>query len=215
MPMKTCPDCKKQSGPRTKQCECGHNFASAIAPVAAASSTMTKSASSAIDATLLIKDTISVTKTIIQQVETRRSLSVPEPWEDDVDDLKPDLVSSKPEATGKVALKGMTGFLGQGRTYTPAGEPPFKPEGYKSGWKNGDASPEVIQNWAVRVYNSGNYHPHAILYWARFFWEMNDVSELPDGTFVYGKGWRRIRDLIMKALTPTGSNQEFVDKDDY
>lgn len=215
--MKTCPACKKQSGPRTKQCECGHNFASTPAPVAASAAPMTKAdpLNDRLDVGQTIKDTISSAKTILQKVDSRRSLSVPEPWDDPDSADSDEVSSSKPIASGKVALKEQQQRPGYSRVYVPAGECPFKPEGYKSGYERMStwpepASPEVIQNWAVRVFNSGNYHPHAVVYWARYFWEMQDVTVSPDGTKVFAKEWNRVRDLILEALTPVGSNHEPV-----
>lgn len=59
---------------------------------------------------------------------------------------------------------------------TPAGLPPVKPAGYKQkNWPNGPASDEVVQNWALEVYHSDDerYRVDAVIYWARYFWDIN------------------------------------------
>ena len=73
----------------------------------------------------------------------------------------------------------------------PSGDCPVKPKGYKDGWPDGKASPEVVQEWAVAVYNSASgYAPEAILYFARFFWDIHDEPE-----------FARIRNLIIDVIS--------------
>ena len=74
----------------------------------------------------------------------------------------------------------------------PSGECPVKPKGYKIGWPDGKASPEVVKEWALAVYHSGDgYAPDAVLYWARYYWDINDRAE-----------FGRIRNLIIEAISP-------------
>lgn len=215
--MKTCPACKKQSGPRTKQCECGHLFSTAPAAVAASSAPMTTDPLNdrLADSTKEIKGALNSAKTILQRAESRRSLSLPEPWEVDSDKDSDDALEaeSTPEETSQVLLKPNQG--GRRTTYVPAGDCPVKPAGYKAGWPDGPASDLVVQNWAVRVYNlRTDLQPHAVVYWARYYWDMNDVSVDAAGNKVYGQEWRRIRGLILSAITGEEPDHESADEMD-
>lgn len=216
MPMKICPLCKKQCGPRTKQCECGHIFSTVTAAVAAVASPMT------IDFTNEIKGTLESAKNILQRAGSRRSLSIPEPWEinskssvDDIDNNIDDIDESDESVLDKIKPSHLNlRRSGCRRTYVPSGDCPVKPAGYKAGWPNGPASDLVIQNWAVRVYNlCTDLQPHAVVYWARYYWDMNDVSVDASGKNVYGQEWRRIRGLILSAITGESSH-ESVDETD-
>jgi len=79
-----------------------------------------------------------------------------------------------------------------GRVFTPAGEPPIKPRGYKKNWIDGPASDEVVQEWAHDIYNHGNgsYTLNAVIYWAKYFWD------------VHSPEFTKIRELINSALQP-------------
>lgn len=89
-----------------------------------------------------------------------------------------------------------------GKISAPAGNCPVTPKGFRQdGWPDGGASEEVIQNWAIEVYNRGNgtYSVNAIIYWARFFWPKEFWAK--DDT-----EYRRVLNLIVKALRPEQSN---------
>lgn len=79
------------------------------------------------------------------------------------------------------------------RTLTPSGECPVTPKGYKRGWTDGPASEAVIKSWAIDVYNSHNgvYTVDAVIYWARFFWDM------------HGSEYSRVREVIWQTLSPS------------
>lgn len=211
--MKICPACKASSGPRTKVCSCGRNFSTDLAPVAANPATPMTSdpLNDRLDAGEAIKASLSSTKDIIQKVE-RRSLSIPEPWDDEPQGNGPALIrqDAKPvasEPVPKLELKeAVRSRGGRSNIFVPTGDCPFKPEGYKSGWPDGPATDEAVQKWAIRVFVSGNYHPNAVVYWARDFWNMNDVSEV-NGVKVYGAEWKRIRGLIHNALASESDHE--------
>lgn len=78
--------------------------------------------------------------------------------------------------------------------YAPAGHCPVKPDGYKKGWPEGLASEEVIVDWIQRVINSSNknYTPHAIIYWAHEFWDINGYN--------CGEDYKRVRSIIVNTL---------------
>lgn len=91
----------------------------------------------------------------------------------------------------------------RGIIMAPAGECPIKPKGYKQGWPEGPATDEVVQNWAMDVFNyaEGRFSVEAVVYWARNFWDIN------------GAEFRRIRSLISEILspeTPEGEPNEIV-----
>lgn len=78
--------------------------------------------------------------------------------------------------------------------YGPAGNCPVKPEGYKKGWPDGPASNEIIVDWIYQVLNSSkkNYTPHAIIYWAHQFWDINGPN--------CGEEYKRVRSVIVDTL---------------
>lgn len=91
----------------------------------------------------------------------------------------------------------------RGTILAPAGECPIKPKGYKQGWPEGPATDEVVQNWAMDVFNyaEGRFSSEAVVYWARNFWDIN------------GAEFRRIRSLIFEILspeTPESNSNEIV-----
>lgn len=103
----------------------------------------------------------------------------------------------EPVSTG-VFKPSVLRFFGNGRVVTPAGECPVKPYGYKENWPNGPASDDVVKKWAIDVCNhgEGKYSHEAVVYFARYFWEIN------------GSEYKRIRSLILSAL------QVSADEDD-
>lgn len=139
MALKSCPACKKQVGPRTKKCECGHVFASTEG-VAASGQSMT-----------------------LDPFDKRVAESV---------GAVKDILAKAERSSGKA--------------------PPATPKGYKDGWPDGPASDEVVTEWAYNVMDTGGgkYAPEAVVYWARYFWDIN------------GPEFRRVRELIVKALRP-------------
>lgn len=82
--------------------------------------------------------------------------------------------------------------LNRGIVVAPAGECPIKPKGYKQGWPDGPATDEIVQTWAMDVFNryDGRFSTEAVIYWARNFWDIN------------GAEFRRIRSLIFEILSP-------------
>lgn len=189
---KQCKKCGKFSGVRTAICECGASFAkSDPAPVAASPSRMTLG-----PLDKQIAESVSSVKNILKNAESgRRSFTFTEK----VEKVK----QESPEAVGSEELRDFKKSRGL-VTYVPSGECPFKPEGFKDiKWSAGAASEDVVQNWAIRVFNSGTdyvrYHPEAIVYWARYYWDMSNRVE-----------WSRIRVLILTALTPEGSSPDLA-----
>lgn len=217
MAMKTCPKCKKQAGPRTKQCECGHNFGE-MAAVSASSQMMSDPLNDALkDSVEQHKQAIGSAKNILARAAERKSVGIPKPWDDDDDAVVTEKRSSvkepnAPEATGQAPLRKHTG---RHLTYVPAGDCPYKPEGYNrvTMYNYDEQVPdEIVKNWAIRVYNSGDFHPNAVIYWAREFWNINDLQET-NGVRILGERWRRIRGLIFSALCPSDHNS-VVDEED-
>ena len=81
--------------------------------------------------------------------------------------------------------------------YGPAGQCPCKPEGYKKGWPEGQPSKETIVSWIYEVLNydsSKNYSPHAIIYWAGQFWDVNGPN--------CGEDYKKVRSIILETLSP-------------
>ncbi|MEI8270175.1 MAG: hypothetical protein WCG45_02300 [bacterium] len=86
--------------------------------------------------------------------------------------------------------------------YTPAGDCPYKPEGYKTlAWESGPCTEEVVKRWCIKVYDSAPermiYHPHSIIYWAQFFWQKEDL--------------KRVKKIILDLFNP----ERNADDDDY
>ncbi len=81
----------------------------------------------------------------------------------------------------------------------PSGPCPIKPQGFKSGWPDGLASDEVIQNWAKSVYDygQGRLALDAVVYWARSYWDINSYQE-----------FNRVRSQIYLALVPNRVGEE-------
>jgi len=183
--LKSCPVCQKQVGPRTKKCDCGHEFATTIAAVPASGQSMVldpldKRIAASVDS---VRD-------IISRVENRPASAGPvsTPVICDIDD-----VDQSPRRTTIIRPQTQRFFGGGERVSTPAGECPVKPKGYKDKWPDGPASDEVVQDWAVDVYNhgQGRYAIDAVIYFARYFWDIN------------GQEYPRIRDRIVKTLQPS------------
>lgn len=184
MALKICPACQKQVGPRTKKCDCGHEFATATSAVPASGQSMVLE-----PLDKRISESVESVRDIISRVESRPSVltsRVPIPASEPTD-----VVQSTPTAPIQATRPR---FNGGGTIVVPAGEPPVRPQGYKDKWPDGPASDEVVQNWAMDVYNSGNgrYAVDAVIYFARYFWDIT------------GKEYRtRIRELIEKTLRPS------------
>lgn len=181
MALKSCPACKKQVGPRTKKCECGHTFVS-TEPVAASGQSMTLD-----PLDKRIAESVGAVKDIISKVENRPSAVIP------------NIPTDSRRTT--IAPQEPMRHYGGGVITTPAGAPPVVPKGYKNGWPEGPASDEVVVEWAEAVMDagSGRYAPQAVVYWARYFWDIN------------GPEFSRVRDLIVRALRPSQSGHDSAD----
>lgn len=205
MAKKVCPACKKENGPRQRQCECGHNFGMAAA---ASAEMMSDPLNAALkDSVEQHKQAIGSVKNILAKADRRKPVGIPEPWnlnDDEGEEKSSQSESSAPEAKGQVPLRR---YSGRHVTYVPSGDCPYKPEGYnRATMYNYDVEvpDEIVKNWAIRVYNSGDesnrvFHPNAVIYWAREFWNINDLQEV-GGVRILGERWRRIRGLIASAL---------------
>lgn len=128
-------------------------------------------------------------KTSFQKPEDKVFSKKPEPKEEVFSGEKPVLVHRKKDK--------YVSYI-----YTPAGDCPVRPEGFKSiAWESGPASEEVIQRWCVRVYNAAPerfiYHPHAITYFAQFYWQKEDL--------------KRVKKIILDLFDP----ERDVEEDDY
>lgn len=196
MALKSCPACKKQVGPRTKKCECGHAFATTEAvPASGQSMTLDPLDKRVAESVGAVKDIISKVeqRTTGDFVSGNRSLPTP-----------PIVVSNDTRRT-TISSPDPTPMrhYGGGVITTPAGKPPHNPKGYKDGWSDGPASDEVVVEWANNVMDSGGgrYAPAAVVYWARYFWDIN------------GPEFRRVRDVIVRALRPSQSSHDSADDD--
>ena len=208
---KQCKQCQKFVGVRTRVCECGYDF-SAVAAVS--------SDKMVADTENTVNSTVSSVKSLLSRVEEKNPPKYgnyggyggyPAPYTGVADDRKttfddeyhPDTPPAKPNWYSKPSTDAIDyGQPNDARFFpkvsgrnivVPSGECPVKPKGYKAGgWPDGKASPEEIKEWALAVYNSdGGYAPDAVLYWARYFWDINDRPE-----------FGRIRNLIIEAIAP-------------
>ncbi len=190
MAMKGCPKCNAQVGPRTKKCNCGHEF---VAPttmsVPASGKSMTLD-----PLDKRIAASVDSAKDILARAEKRPSVvsaqAVELPQENDVDPRR-STISLPQRSYG-------------GRVIAPAGPCPVIPKGFKKGWPDGPASDEVVQEWAfaVRNYGDGRFTSEAVVYWIQYFWNVS------------GPEYRRIRELVIKALCPKPvyeSSEELVE----
>ena len=186
MANKSCPACQKQVGPRTKKCECGHVFIADVAAVPASNKSMTLD-----PLDKRVAESVESVKDILSRAERRPASAVP--------------IKREEKENGRrttIAEPPTRRYSGGGRVIVPAGACPVKPHGYKDGWPDGPASDEVVRDWAIAVYNygDGRYAPDAVVYWARYFWDISNRQE-----------WNRIRDLIMTTLCPQSSSHDSVD----
>lgn len=181
---KQCKGCGIFLGVRTQECSCGYKFSKSIAAVKAPSAPMIVSTKDN------VTEVIGSAKSILSSIQSRSDRSVTD-WKDS--EKKVEKVNY-PEAIGS----STPNFSGKRNTYVMSGDCPYKPEGFRSiKWEDGPASDEVVKNWAIKVFNSSlDLHPDAIIYWARYYWNIHNVAE-----------WDRIKDLILSALTPKGSNK--------
>jgi hypothetical protein len=91
-----------------------------------------------------------------------------------------------------------------GLIYAPAGECPIKPKHIKE-WENGIASEECIVEWtlALKEFGRGRFTFEAIVYWARYFWDIHSVE------------FKRVSNIIMNTLTVkkvvADENQDFAE----
>lgn len=154
MALKNCPACKKQVGPRTKTCDCGHTFVSTAVPASGQSMTLDPLEKR-------IGESVGAVKDIIAKVENRPATSVI-PADIPTDTRRTQIVAPQP-------LR----HYGGGIITTPAGAPPATPKGYKAGWPDGPASDDVVRDWAYAIMDAGRYAPEAVVYWARNFWDIN------------------------------------------
>lgn len=196
MALKSCPACKKQVGPRTKKCECGHVFSTE--GVAASGQSMTLD-----PLDKWVAESVGAVKDIIAKVErtsgklVNASHALPPVT---VTFQKAESVPTDARRT-TIANQQPLRHYGGGAITTPAGAPPCTPKGYKDGWPDGPASDEVVTEWAYNVMDTGGgkYAPEAVVYWARYFWDIN------------GPEFRRVRELIVKALRPPQATHDPAD----
>ena len=187
MALKSCPACKKQVGPRTKKCECGHVFISTEGVVASGQSMTLDPLDKR------IAESVGAVKNIIAKVESRPATTPAV--------VSPTNIPNDARRTTIIPEQPMRHY-GGGVITTPAGAPPCIPKGYKDGgWPNGPASDEVVTEWAFSVMDAGGgkYAPEAVIYWARYFWDIN------------GQEFRRVRGLIVTALRPPQSSHDSAD----
>jgi len=176
MANKTCPACQKQCGPRTKKCDCGHEFAGMAVPASGESMKLDP-------LNVRIADSVGAVKDILSRAEVRPSIVsskvVP------VTDVRRTTIASPPAC-------GVRQPSAWGRVFVPSGDCPVNPKGFKKGWPDGPAPDEVVQEWALDVFNygGGHYAPDAVAYWVRHFWDINSQE------------YHRVRDLVMRALSP-------------
>ena len=200
MALKTCPACNKQVGPRTKKCECGHAFTAEASTAGVPASGQSMSLD---PLEKRIAESVNAAKDIISKVEGRPSKASILPTDIPDSPRRTTIADDAPEAP---AVRQPVRHFGGARTVisTPAGACPVKPQGYKDGWPEGPASDEVVQAWAVDLYNhgEGRYAVEAVIYWARTYWDIN------------GPEYRRVRDLIVKALSPQRPSHEPDDVDE-
>jgi hypothetical protein len=161
MAKKQCKGCGAFVGVRTLVCACGASFSSKVAVKVAVKASVEPMVK---NAEKNVSQSISTVKNVLQKISTQEE-QVP---------------------TRKIYSSNKR------RTLTPSGDCPIKPKGYKKNWEDGPASNEVIQNWAVDVYNShdGIYTVDAVIYWARFYWDIN------------GSEYNRVREVIWQTLSP-------------
>lgn len=188
---KVCPKCKSELGVRVKKCDCGHEFATTTAVAAS------KQSMSLDPLDKRISDSVGSVRDIISRVELRPAAS---------SSTIQDEESPRRTTISQQTIRPRT-FSGSDKIAAPAGDCPVKPKGYKANWPDGPASDEVVRDWAIDVYNyyEGKYSTLAVVYFSRFFWDIN------------GKERQRIRELIMTALHPSRQSSahpvipEFVD----
>jgi hypothetical protein len=177
MPMKICSKCGKGSGPRTKKCECGHEFIAVEKTTAVIAIKNDKMTLDLLDKQ--INESVGAINNIEKSTIPVKSYQ---------------RVASKTVTSPILPPTPKVSFL-NGRVIAPAGLCPYAPVGYKKGWPEGPASDEVVQNWAIEIYNRDyRYSWEAVIYWARYFWD------------VHSDEFNRIRSLIMKTLGPQKSN---------
>lgn len=71
-------------------------------------------------------------------------------------------------------------------TWTPSGDCPVKPRGYTK--ENFQFTDEIIAEWAKETYDSGDYLSEAVVYFARYFWDINSPE------------FDRVESIIRKTL---------------
>lgn len=196
MALKTCPACKKQSGPRTKTCECGHAFITEMPAVKASVEPMKNADVDPLDKR--IAESVSIARNVLARVDERRGMppsvtSTLTRRTEVTEEKKASPVDNLPERRTQIAPEERSSIpMYYGRTIVvPAGIPPFKPKGYKEGWPDGPASEEVIAEWAKEIFESNErYAPDVVIYWMRYFWDIHNKPE-----------FNRVRELVIRALS--------------
>lgn len=177
---KNCPKCNLELGVRVQKCDCGHEFSKTTSAVPASNQPMVLA-----PLDKRIAESVGNVRNIISKVENRISDPVLKKSYDE-----PRRTVLEPRSDGSIFQPPR--FFG-GKIAAPSGSCPVKPKGYKDKWPDGPASDEVVQNWAIDVdsYGEGRYAVDAVIYFARFFWDIN------------GPEYQRVRDLIICALQPS------------
>lgn len=176
---KTCPKCNTEHGPRTHKCECGYDFFAAksavkneavknegVAPV--------KSAGPITDRKQILSDV----KSKISSIEDRNAY-IPQ---------TPSAFFIRPTENIAQMSRQLIPATANRNVYTPAGECPVKPSGYKNGQWEAPWNEDVIKEWADAVYASGPFLPEAVAYFAQFFWSVN------------GPEYKKVRNLVLEFL---------------
>ena len=83
-----------------------------------------------------------------------------------------------------------------GYIYAPAGDCPVKPQK-----EDGVYTDELIREWAHKVKNhgEGRYAPEAVVYFARYFWDIHSPE------------FKRVSAIIYSTLLPKKQNQDLAD----
>lgn len=190
MAQKECPKCQKSNGPRTKTCECGFDFFAV------------KSNAEPMAQPVPIKDMSSADLLVDQDRPASILGNTSAPF-----DSPTDLAAARRRTFPPVSIRSSVqrnpsqllttgnniGSSNSQAIVAPSGPCPIKPQGYKSGWPDGPASDEVIQNWARSIYDygQGRLAIDAVVYWSRSYWDINDYSE-----------FERVKSQIHLALVP-------------
>lgn len=183
MPQKTCPTCQNRVAVASKKCGCGYEFKKKVEK-------------SEIEDDLRPEYDLSKLKPtgkhpkLPLEASIEKALKHPVPVDADLKGELPKTDLPKPPRPDPEPIPVMSG---QRTVFTPTGDCPCKPAGFKEGWPDGPCSDEDVIEWALSVRDKGVgeglvYLPEAVRYFIREFWDMN------------GPEYLRIRGLVGNAL---------------